>query len=103
MPVTVAELLARNAELIEQCQLEVRQRRVFRIDNVTAALERPGASAHKQSRQRAMCMAVAVAEARAVYKNNVIEHRALAIRRLSQFLKILSEQPDVIPLNMSAL
>ena len=43
----VAELLGRNTHLVEQRQLEVRQRRVVRIDDVTAALERPGASAQK--------------------------------------------------------
>ena len=46
----VAELLRRHAEEVQQRELQVGQRRVFRIDEVTAALERARASAHQQRR-----------------------------------------------------
>src|SRR4029077_2557192 len=79
---TIAELLSRNPKLVQQCQLKVCQWRVFRIDDVTPALEPPGASAQKQDRQRAVRVPVAVANARAKQQDDMIEQRPIAIRSL---------------------
>ena len=90
-PRAVAEFLGPNAQLVEQSQLEVRQRRVFGIDDVTATLKRPRASAEQQGWQGPVGVAVAVANARTIDERQVIEQRAVSIRCLSQFLQKPSE------------
>src|SRR5207344_1721698 len=62
----VAEGLRRDAHLVEQRQLQVGQRRVLRVDEVTAAGDRPRAAAEQQRGQRAVRMPIAVADARPI-------------------------------------
>src|SRR5262245_29843602 len=50
-----------------------------------------------------MRMAIAVADASSIQKDHVIEQRSVAIRRRTQFLKVIRKQLDVICLDFGAL
>src|SRR4051794_9094936 len=69
----IAEFLSRNPEFVQQGQLKVRQWRMFRIDEVAAALQRPSASTQKQGWQRAVGVPVAVTDAASEEQDDVIE------------------------------
>ena len=81
----VADLLGRHAEQAEQRELQVRQRGVFGIHDMTATLERTTAAAHYQCGKRAVRVTVAVTDARAVQKDHVVEQRAIAVRLFRSF------------------
>src|SRR5438105_4439181 len=70
---------------------------------MTAAFDGARAAAHEQRRQRAMRMAVAVADAAAEKNDRMVEQRSIAILRRSQLLEVLGEQLEVISLNDGAL
>src|SRR2546425_3594301 len=74
----VAQLLGWDPQVAEQRQLQVGQRRVVGIDEVAAALDGSGTSAYHQRRQRAVGMAIAIADARSIQKDHVIEQRPVA-------------------------
>ena len=60
----VAELLGRDAELVEHRQQQVRHRRVRRVPDVTPAFQRARCAAGQDDRQRIVIVLVAVAHAR---------------------------------------
>ena len=69
---------------------------------MTPALQRPGASAHHERRQRTMRVPVAVADARSKKKDHMIQQRAIPIRCIAQLSEILGKQLDVMPLDARA-
>ena len=95
-PVLSPIFSARHAEEIQQRELQVRQRRVLRIDEMTAALERAAAAADEQRRERTVRVTVAVADARTIKNDHVVEQRAVAVRRVPQLLQIIREQLQVV-------
>ena len=99
----VAESLDRDTEPVEQRHVQVRQRRVVRVYEVTAARDRARASAQHQRWQRAVAVAIAVAQSRPIEHDHVIEQRSVAIGRRPQLLEIPREQCDVIRLDPGAL
>jgi hypothetical protein len=96
LSITIAQLLSRNPQLVQQRQLQVGQWRMFRIDDMPPALEPPGASAQKQGWQRTVRVPVAVADARPIQKDRMIEQRPVAILRIAQFFQIFCEQRQMI-------
>jgi membrane protease YdiL (CAAX protease family) len=81
---------------VQQRQLQIRQRRVFRIYQMTVALQRSAAPACQKRRRRAVRVPVAVADARTKKQDYVILQRAVTIWSLTQFVQILGKQPDVM-------
>ena len=77
MSITITQRLGRHTKLIQQRQVQVRERRVFRIDEVAAALQRPGASAYEERWQRTVRVPVAVADAGAKKKDDMIQQLSL--------------------------
>src|SRR6516225_9010647 len=75
----VADLLGRHAQDIQERELQVRRRRVFWIDEMTAALEGAAATADDEGRERTVCVTVTVADARSVQNDQVVEQRAIAV------------------------
>ena len=69
----VAEFLGRHSEVAKQRQLQIRQRRMAGINKVAAAFDRSTAAARDKGRQRAVGMAIAVADASSIQKDHVIE------------------------------
>src|SRR5688572_13723684 len=79
----VAELVAFHADLLQQRQMEIGDRRAFRQHQVLAARPQPaGAAADNDVRLRVVVVAVAVAHVRSVHEHRVIEQRTLTVRRL---------------------
>ena len=79
----------RHAQLVEQRQVQIRQRRAFGgIAEVTSALQLAGAAAGQQDRQVVRIVRVAVAHAGAVDQRDVIEQRAVAVGRRLQLLEV---------------
>src|SRR5262249_15019564 len=66
LPGAVTDLLSWHTEEIKERELQVCQRRVLRIDEMTAAFERAAAAADEQRRERTVRMAVAVADGGAI-------------------------------------
>src|SRR6266850_35860 len=99
----VAQLLRRHAEEVEDRELQVRQRRVFWIYEMAAALESARASADEQRRERTVRMAIAVADGSAVKNHHVIEQGSVAVRRVSKLLQVVGEEFQVVLLNFDAL
>jgi hypothetical protein len=62
----IAEFFDRNTKVAKQCHLKIGQRRVLGIDKVTPAFDGPGTSAYHKSRQRAVRMAITVADASSI-------------------------------------
>src|SRR5439155_16763362 len=99
----VAQLLRRHAEEVEHRELQVRQRRVFWIYEMAAALESARASADEQRRERTVGMAIAVADCSAVKNHHVIEQRSVAVWRIPELLQVIGEEFQVVLLNSGAL
>src|SRR2546426_1634783 len=87
----VAQLLRRHAEEVEHRELQVRQRRVFWIYEMAAALESARASPDQQRRERPVGMAIAVADGSTVKNHHVIEQGSVAVRRVSKLLQVVGE------------
>src|SRR4029077_2136724 len=98
----VAQLLGRHAEEVEHRELQVRQRRVFRIYEMAAALESARASADEQRRKRTVGMAIAVADRSAVKNHHMIEQRSVAVWRIPELLQVIGEEFQVVLLNLGA-
>src|SRR5438093_3764855 len=92
----VAQLLRRHAEEVQHRKLQVRERRVFRIDEMAPALERARASADEQRRQRTVRMAVAVADSSSIKNHHMVEQRSITVRGVSQLLQVVGEQLHVV-------
>ena len=54
---------------------------MFRIDEVATALQRPGAAAHHERRQRAVRVPVAVTDTGSKQQDDVIQQRAIVADR----------------------
>ena len=100
LPSAVAQLLRRQ---VQHRQLQVRERRVLRIDEMPPALERARASADEQRRQRTVRMAVAVADSSSIKNHHMVEQRSVTVRGVSQLLQVVGEQLHVVLLNLHAL
>src|SRR5215475_5485470 len=62
----VAQFLGWDSKIGEQRQLQVCQGSVLRVDEMAAAFDRSGSAAEHKRRQRAMGMAIAVADSSAI-------------------------------------
>src|SRR5262249_34697526 len=91
----VGELIEPRAELLEQRQMQVRERRRLRILNVAAALHLSGAAAGDDDRQVDVIVDVRIAHTAAVEHHRVVEQRAAAVRRRLQLLEVVGGQRDV--------
>src|SRR5262252_1387506 len=85
----VADLLGRHAQDIQERELQVRRRRVFWIDEMTAALEGAAATADDERRERTVCVTVTVADARSIQNDQVVEQRAIAVGRVAKLFQIV--------------
>src|ERR1043166_2637110 len=65
-PGAVADAIQPDAELVEQRQMQIRERRLLRKHDVLAALQLSGAAAGEQQRNVSRIVRVAFAHARAV-------------------------------------
>ena len=73
-PLLSPQRFGRHTQLIQrQRQLKVRERRMFRIDQMPPALQRPGSSTHQERRQWTMRVPVAVADAGAEQQDHMIQ------------------------------
>src|SRR5262245_64758647 len=70
---------------------------------MATALESAASTADHECRQRTMCMTVAVADARAIQNDHVVEQRAIAVGSVAQLLQIIREEFQMVLLNLSAL
>src|ERR1700722_5672094 len=70
---------------------------------MTSALEPHSASTQKQGWQRTVRVPVAVTDATAEEKDDMIEQRPVAIRRIPQLFQIFPEQHKMMPLNAGTL
>ena len=88
----VSELVDRYANLIEKRDVQIGQRRSFRINDVTAAFNRSGATADDDRRQWAVCMAIAVAETGPKQDDHMVEQRPIAVGNRLQLVEIRREE-----------
>ena len=103
LAVAVADPFDLHAELVSTRQIQVRQRRARRIPQVPAALELSGATAQQDDRQTVDVVHVAVAHPAAVEERQVIEQRAVAVRRRLQLFQVVGEQSRVKALQLGEL
>src|SRR5688572_12751682 len=68
-----------DAQLVEQCQVQIRHRRVFRIREVTTSANSGGGAANQQNGEVLIQVHVAVAQRAAVHQQRMIEQRAVAL------------------------
>src|SRR5256885_5952103 len=78
LPCAVTDLLSRHTEEIQERELQVCQRCVLRIDEMTAAFERAAAAADEQRGERPVRMAIAVADGGAIQNDHVVQQRSVA-------------------------
>src|SRR5262249_8146949 len=70
---------------------------------MSAAFDPAGPPAYNKRRQRTVSVAIAVADGASIKQDHVIQQRPVTVRRRSQFLHVISEQPDMIGLDFCAL
>src|SRR5262245_38365245 len=87
----VAELLRRDADRVENRHPQVRDRRSVAVALVQAALHVAGDATDHERRQVELEMQVAVAHARSVYEQRVIEDRSVTVRRVAQLVEEVGE------------
>ena len=68
----VAELVLPNAELVQDAQIEIRHRSVWRVLDVTASFELTRCASNQENRQRIVIVLIAVAECAAVQNQGMI-------------------------------
>src|SRR4029453_3202246 len=73
----VADAVQIHAELVEQRQVKVRQRRLLRITDVASALQVTSAAARQQNRNVARVVGIAIAHTGPVNQRGVIDQRAI--------------------------
>src|SRR5678815_895180 len=99
----VADPLGRHAQPIQQRELQVCQRCVFWIDEMATAFESAASAADHECWQWTVCMTVAVADARSIQNDHVVEQRAIAVGSVAQLLQIIREEFQMVLLNLGAL
>src|SRR5207248_4016556 len=78
----VSEALRLEARLVQQREVQIGNRRAFgQLDLPSAALERAGAAADQDGRQRIIAVQVAVGHVGAVEQHGVIQQRSFAVGR----------------------
>src|SRR5262245_24629158 len=75
----VDERIQTDANAIEQCEVNVGQRRSFLVSNVAAALQAGSSSTCDEDRKVVVIVKTRVAHTAAVHVHRVIEQRSVAI------------------------
>src|SRR5262245_12547298 len=99
----VRETLHLQPRLVEQREVQIANRRAHGQIDMASALERAGAAAEQDVRQRIIAVHVAVAHVGAVEQHGVIQQRAFAIGGGGEFRDELREPLHVIALNLDQL
>ena len=92
-----------HAHLVEQRQVEIRQRRRILESDVPAALEARASPAGHHDRQVRVIVDVGIAHAAAQQIERVVEQRAVAIGRRLQLLDQIREQRHVVRVDLGEL
>src|ERR1700704_351351 len=71
-PCAVANLVQVDAELVEQREMQVRQRSFLRVLDVPASLQLNGLAAGQQHRDAARIVGVALADPRSIHHDHVV-------------------------------
>src|ERR1700733_13934449 len=100
----VAELLALHPRLLQNRQMQIRNRRALRQhDMLPNELHFAVAAAHQDIRLRIVVMQVAVTHVRPVHEHRVIQQTSLPIRRFRHLLDECGELLHVPGLNLHQL
>src|SRR5262245_21881095 len=75
----VADRLGVNSHVLENRHMEVRERRALREANVATAFDPRGLAANERDREIVVEVRVAVADARSIEKQAVVQHGAVAL------------------------
>src|SRR5262249_12455815 len=98
----VTDLIPVNTELIQQSQVQIRERYVFKF-RVTTTLQISSAAAGQNERNIDWSVAVAVGDACPIDQSQMIEQTAVAIRSRAKFLHQIREHLDVIGVDLCSL
>src|SRR5689334_17666541 len=79
-PGAVSDAVTMNSEVRKQGQMQIRQRRLFRIFDMPSAFEGARASARKDQRNIPRIVCVLFAHSRSIDQGRVIQQRAIAVR-----------------------
>src|SRR5713101_8713363 len=93
---TVAELLDRNAQLLEDRHVQIRERRPLGMPHVAPAPETGGLAADERDRQVVVEVRVAVADAGAVQQQRVVEHLPVCFGNRRELLDEIRELLEVV-------
>src|SRR5688572_11592910 len=92
-----------HADLVEQRQMKVRQRRRVLVSDVAAALEPRASSTSDDDRQVRVIVDVGISHAAAEQIERVIEQRAVAIWRRLELLDQIREQRHMVRVDLGEL
>src|SRR5690349_14486157 len=98
-PGAVAELRLLNPELVQDRQVQIRERCARGRRDILAADVLAIRAAHQDLRQRIVVVLIAVAHVRAVQEQRMIEDAALTLLRIGQLLQEVREALDVVALD----
>src|SRR5262245_32204968 len=92
----VPERLGTHAQLLQQREVQIRERGTLRIANVAGAPDPRGFATNHRDRQIVVEVRVAIADPRPVEEQRVIEHRGVAFTHRRQFFHKIRKLLNVV-------
>src|SRR6267142_2176868 len=96
----ISDAVPLDTEVLEQRQVEVRQRCFLRITNMTSAFQRAGAAACKQQRDVPRIVSVALTHAGSIYQRGMVQQLAVAVGSRSHLVQQISKLRHVIGVDL---